>query len=517
MKKIIRGIICAILFSALSISYVLAADNSKIMSAYCNENEVIIFVKNAEAVSDNYSYQIGSKVCDEVTAKSLRDSGINTRTLIMVDNSLSIPKNDRDRIKEVIKGIINGHGDNEFIRLATFSEKIEYLSEYSNDYRALMGVCDSITHNDQETYLTDVLYDLIDELNKEAFQGYTRIIVISDGVDNKPIGVTKEELNSLLKDNSYPIYSLGTKTGKNDSELENMFALSRITNGEYFILDDANNEDILSEISRDRELVVVMADLPDDLKSGSRSNSRLSLPDGSTLDFEIRLPFGSDKIDDSTKGTFEPVEEEMKSDEENVEEIEEEDTEEKDNNIVSFFKERRILLILIAIIILIIALVVLVIVNQVMKKRQRQEAANPDLSGFAGRPSFENATTEMIVENNNGDRTNLMFDAEPKGSKPIYRLTLSDKNDTSKVFECELRDAVIIGRKSEVTDLAINYDKSVSGKHCMITCKNGRFFIQDLGSSNHTKLNGEVVFGEEEVRNGDIISLGRVDLYFSAI
>ena len=95
--------------------------------------------------------------------------------------------------------------------------------------------------------------------------------------------------------------------------------------------------------------------------------------------------------------------------------------------------------------------------------------------------------------------------------KVIYRLTLTDKKDLSRTFQCELKGAVNIGREPG-NDLVLSYDTTISAKHCMITSKSGRFFIQDLGSSNKTYLNGTQVLSETEIVSGSTIKLGRTEL-----
>ena len=143
------------------------------------------------------------------------------------------------------------------------------------------------------------------------------------------------------------------------------------------------------------------------------------------------------------------------------------------------------------------------------------------MSRFAhieGKAPFEDAATEFVGSQSASDEggTELIFGGK-QTAKPTYRLTLTDKNDQSRAFECTFRDSAIIGRKSDMTDIAIDYDKSIGRRHCMINQKNGRFYVQDLGSTNQTKLNGKTVYNEEEIRNGDILTLGRVEMYVTII
>jgi len=55
-------------------------------------------------------------------------------------------------------------------------------------------------------------------------------------------------------------------------------------------------------------------------------------------------------------------------------------------------------------------------------------------------------------------------------------------------------------------------EESVSKQHARITQEEGRFVIQDLGSSNGTFVNGRRIHEPTELRPGDLIRLGAVIL-----
>ena len=71
------------------------------------------------------------------------------------------------------------------------------------------------------------------------------------------------------------------------------------------------------------------------------------------------------------------------------------------------------------------------------------------------------------------------------------------------------------GRAAEVGVYEVR-DKSVSWRHCRIELKNGKLFLSDLNSSNHTYLNGRQVYQSVEVHSGDTIKIGntKLEIYF---
>lgn len=77
----------------------------------------------------------------------------------------------------------------------------------------------------------------------------------------------------------------------------------------------------------------------------------------------------------------------------------------------------------------------------------------------------------------------------------------------------ELEEDEIIGRGNKCT-LRLP-DKYLSVRHCRIYKSDDSFFIEDLGSTNGTFLNGDELADEAvELMDGDKISIGRLNFIF---
>ena len=61
------------------------------------------------------------------------------------------------------------------------------------------------------------------------------------------------------------------------------------------------------------------------------------------------------------------------------------------------------------------------------------------------------------------------------------------------------------------SDLEIN-DSTVSFNHAVIEYKKGRLYISDQESTNGTRINGEEIFTKTEIKNGDIIQIGGIEI-----
>jgi pSer/pThr/pTyr-binding forkhead associated (FHA) protein len=73
-----------------------------------------------------------------------------------------------------------------------------------------------------------------------------------------------------------------------------------------------------------------------------------------------------------------------------------------------------------------------------------------------------------------------------------------------------LAPVTIIGR-APGSQVRLN-DAMVSAEHARLRRRNGRWFVQDLGSTNGTLLNQQPVQGERPIEYGDMITIGDVRL-----
>ena len=94
-----------------------------------------------------------------------------------------------------------------------------------------------------------------------------------------------------------------------------------------------------------------------------------------------------------------------------------------------------------------------------------------------------------------------------------YLVILKDIKDTEREFRYPLAGQVVVGRKRlEDVNIVLSHEQSVSARHCAISRDNERFFIEDLGSSNGTYLNGRRITGRTGLASGSTVRLGELEL-----
>ena len=68
--------------------------------------------------------------------------------------------------------------------------------------------------------------------------------------------------------------------------------------------------------------------------------------------------------------------------------------------------------------------------------------------------------------------------------------------------------------RSEDCDFVYSAPKA-SRRHFQIELCDGHYYIQDLGSTNGTYVNGRRIDRKERIFSGDVITMGGVDIVFS--
>ena len=96
-----------------------------------------------------------------------------------------------------------------------------------------------------------------------------------------------------------------------------------------------------------------------------------------------------------------------------------------------------------------------------------------------------------------------------------YQITMRSGPAPGKTFPIE-QEETVLGRDL-ANDIAIS-DPEVSRRHSRFMIREGSVFVEDLGSTNGTFLNGERISSPLQLRSGDVLTLGEsIVLIFSKI
>ena len=128
-------------------------------------------------------------------------------------------------------------------------------------------------------------------------------------------------------------------------------------------------------------------------------------------------------------------------------------------------------------------LFVLVIARSAFKDLRRTVSPAPDATGFHAAPAYAEAPRGpdgwLIAERGGGLERDQRFD---------------------------LIGGLSIGRSKEA-DVRID-DRYASSIHARVFSREGRFYVEDMNSTNGTLLNGATLQGEAELIDGDTVQIG---------
>lgn len=129
-------------------------------------------------------------------------------------------------------------------------------------------------------------------------------------------------------------------------------------------------------------------------------------------------------------------------------------------------------------------LFVLVIARSALRDLRRTTAPAPDATGFHAAPAF----------------------AEAPRRGPDGWLVVERGGGLDQGQRLDLIGGLSIGRSKEA-DVQID-DRYASSLHARVFSREGRFYVEDMNSTNGTLLNGASLSGEAELIDGDTVQIG---------
>ncbi len=520
MRYEIAALVCCVLLSERV--YAGEAVKPMLMQRETTEDAIHLFVKGVwepEEITCRY----GGHISTEIGWHALTETGEGRETLVLIDNSLSTGCRYREEIETAVLKLFENASENERFCIATFGESTEYLTEYTNLYTPLEDAVLAIEYYDRDTYLTDAVMEVLDGWEaQEPRPVYRRIILLSDGQEQPSLTHTQEELYLRLKEKAYPVYTLGCVSSEK-SALSHMAVLSRMTGAAAYRLENHMNEEELEAMAlsllEDREILhITMIPEPEQM-DGSEVHAKLQFVKSgrvTKLDVKLQMPFQPESIVDAEAAeAAEAVPEEpsvtmmpLPAAEPAVPKQEQE---------ISWVAGAVGLALGAMILLLGIYVVVLHIRENHRKNRflseERPSGSRPD-TAWQAEPGdswerYENTDTQLLrpEDEESENHTTLLFENEE-----VFEMILTDQSNPAKFFSFPIRDSVIVGRSARSSQIVLDYDVTISGRHCEIENRGGRFFVRDLQSANGTRVNGIRVMSETELLLGNLLKLGQVEL-----
>lgn len=546
VRRAVLGILLATLCFHRVFFSVSAADE-KVVSVKTDSENIYLYVKGVSGIMGE-TVQIGTVFCENVAVDSMEALSVPLRTVILMDNSYSIKADRRSDIQEILNAVVDGRMEGEEFRVGTFSDSVTWLCGYTTDYVAVKSILDNLEYASQDTYFSDCLYGVIEEMSEDEDPVYSRIIIVSDGADDQAIGYTNQEVSDLLGQRGIPVYTIGI-SGDN-SALGNMFSFSRASKAEYYLLDGSvSKEEIIVSLLEDHQMSCIRITPDSALMDGSQKRIKVVLQTDKgdvEVTASVDMPFSSrilpteeaqetsgetQEISGETQETSGEMQassdESWHPSEESLEPMDEaadasEATQASAGVLVIFlaFCGGAIFIVILMIVIMLIVVgrkkacrkaEADTAVYNAAAQRQMPQMQVP-MADMRGEPQAQGdvvvAQTMVLSRENTDDGNTVSLWNQAAGQPANTYLVLRDNARLSSMFKVPIRDVIRIGRKD--ADIVIDYDKYISAKQCEIIKRGALLYIKDLGSANGTYYEDVRVQDQEiPITSGGTIQIGQ--------
>ena len=453
---------------------------------------------------DDFAVTLDEKNVKASSVSYYQNSQLGTNWFFIIDMSMNMEMGRRlSKTKAMVKSLIENLGPFDSAAIVPTGTTSFTLS---SDQKALNRELDAIERGDSTK---KALYSQIGLVlnhieTSTELKGRSAIVVFSTGENENETGMSKSNLNSLLTTSDATIYTVALLNNKPKRANVNSFSdMADISCGGLAqeIESGVSSEDMsgYSGAILQQENLFRLMEIPaaEQKVSGSelvivslsdkvRGSAKYQLSQDQAARIQKAIPTPVPATPTPTKAIATPTPTATKAASATAAPTA---TATAASGLIDQFNEwpafQKILLI--AAVLVVIAVIVMLIV------RGKKKAA-PEMPPFAE------------DEQESEDKTEV---APPTPGPSTLMVTLEAVGlDEPKVFSSPMVNELIIGRSSERGARLIIPDKKVSGKHCRLTYANKSMYIEDLNSSNGTKVNGMTVQGNVVLQQNDLITLG---------
>lgn len=451
----------------------------------------------------------------------------NAQTLILIDNSLSVSKVNREVMKLTLKYMFAHTKEGRAYCFAPFSHGLDTEEYYTQDYVGLSNMADTLNFENKDISLTDTLTEVLDEWKKGDF-ACRDIVIFTDGQEEESVKYDREEMFYLINNTCYPCFVVCLdQTGTADNA-KTLSAIARTSEG---ILLHSKMDGVDAEIEK---------------KLGDAIFAAMDGYEAANWDIYSETDETSDEASSGENGA-KSEEVDAKDDAANDGQNAEESVEtvsvasdfagvglQSENDDVLYETAKKDTLsepITYALIgggLFLALFAVFLSWCLVLRKKKKDEledemyrnmirnrikedsirgVPNAPVTNNSGDEAYHTVSLLHREAEDEGNPTRLLYEADEIGD-----ITIEDANDPSKYFRLGTKARIVLGRRPDACDAAFEYDDSVSGRHCELINTSDRWYVKDLCSSNGTLLNGQKVCSMAQIRSGDMLRLGSLSL-----
>lgn len=422
-----------------------------------------------------------------VSTKSLQafaSSGEGIAYIFLVDVSKSLKPDQFAQIRNALLQWTEKMEGKDRAAIVTFGESVKTAQDFTADKAVLKTKIDELVIADLHTRLNEGLIRALD-LGRRADADLPRrrvIVTLTDGIADAAGGSTRDDTMARIKEEPVPIYAIGfaaasVSASDKDKGFKLLGAFAHASGGSFIAAGAMPLEKIYAELHGNiREAYLLMLNCATCPGDGRAYQLRVKLQAGNrvlTATSDVRL----------TPGVVLSVVAPVASSPAHPEPM----------------KESLPLWWWLAGGIGIVALLGLLVLRRKKTVQEHQPVVpvpTPDL------PLVQ--AIDVPVD--------LAVTAMPKARPGIpIQLTAVSGAHRGREWLTEVGTETVIGRGAQCA-VVIDDDSEVSSRNSVLSTESGLLFVDDLGSTNGTSVNGTPITGRRRVGDGDLILVGRTEL-----
>ncbi len=515
------------------------------------ENVIEIFANTNAGISPDFSQLSVLLSGNELVGQSvtgLADTDKATTHLFLVDVSGSISDRKMEEIKEIITAYVAGI--NPVDNVSVMRVGTELYTEPFVNADSVEAQIEALVPEDKETNLYAATVQAVNILQTDANVHKSRVLtVISDGEEYAPMGYTLEEAQDIIEESDIKVNTVAMlDSGASAQEIEDskiLGSFARVSAGGSDItsgISDVTAEDVTGQLIASWKNTFVVAcsiegfSAPTDetllemsltVDGFATATDSKMLTASSVMQGVVATPT-PEPTEQPADPSMQPETSEDPIDTSSPEESGTPGQEGEQQGIMGFLlgifggNEMLMWIVVAAVGVLIVGGIILIIVLSGKKKKkqiamqqkakQQSAVAKPSAKPpVAGQAAPVNSAQGAKTTSPNVGAT-VAAQSAPVQNRAKYRITLTKIGQgKTQAFTRDITTELVIGRAGNV-DVSIPNDDVLSSRHCRIFERENMLFLEDLGSTNGTYLNGVPVQDIEKLNADDIILLGSMEV-----
>lgn len=430
--------------------------------------------------ADQVQAEIGPYRASSKAVQPVQDTGEGVAYIFLVDVSKSLKPEQFAKIRTALLRWAASLGEKDRAAIVTFGESVKTAQDFTADQAVLKTRIDELALTDVHTRLHDGLIRALDlGRRQDADLPRRRVIVtLTDGVADAAGGSTRDETMARIKEEPVPIYAIGFAAAAvparaREEGFKMLGAFAYASGGMFVAAGAVPLDEVFAKIQQAiGEAYLLLLDCATCPGDGRAYPLHIRLQAGTrvlTAASEVRLVPGPVVPAPAIQAEPPP----------------------KEQALPPWLWVGA-------------GLGVALVVGWLLMRRKAVVPAPPSPApeplpvSHQARPGV--APSELAST------------ARPM-TRPGVRILLTAVSGAQRGREwvTELGTDAVIGRSASCA-VIIDDDGEISARNSVLSAEGGLFFVEDLGSTNGTSINGSPIRGRRRVCDGDLILVGRTEL-----